>query len=380
MTDHSEVSVPRRNLHLLVYPSNLVNASRIGKLARSLHAPLGFAETHVVGIRNSTLPARETLGDGITLVRLAGTTRKSILGRLLKAIGWQPKVYNAYKTAPLSVVAAHNVWVLPLCARLAHRTGAALVYNAHELETEAIAMRGVKRQIAKWIERRYIRRVALTSVVNEPIADWYQNTYPEIPRPIVVTNIPEVSEVNTHLREDLNISDGEMLYIHIGYLTHGRNIPLILRAFARHGRAHLVFFGDGVLRPEVEAAARAHQNIHWHPPVAPDLVVAHAREADVGLCLIEHVDLSDSLSSPNKLLESLAARIPPLCTDLPEVRRWLGDQADNWIIQDTEDALVGALDRVTKEDVTRFRSGWGGLPTWAEHVRPLIEAYQRIGA
>ncbi len=142
---------------------------------------------------------------------------------------------------------------------------------------------------------------------------------------------------------------------------------------------HVVFLGDGPYREQVVAASNAHSNIHWLPPVDPELIVSHVREADVGLCLIEHqLDLSDRLSSPNKLLESLAADVPALCSDLIEARKLLGSLADDWILDDPSQQLPSALARITKSGVRKFRDAWQGTTTWADEVAPLARAYQRL--
>ena len=174
---------------------------------------------------------------------------------------------------------------------LSRTTGAALVYNAHELETETYNMTRLKQRSAQFIESHLITACSITSVVNSWIADWYERTYP-IPRPVVVGNVPLDRDIDVNLRIRLNVSPNEMLYIHTGFLQEARNIPLILSAFERTTH-HVVFLGDGPLRESMLTASAKHPNIHWLPPVDLDLIVAHVREADVGLCLIEqHFDLS----------------------------------------------------------------------------------------
>ena len=103
----------------------------------------------------------------------------------------------------------------------------------------------------------------------------------------------------------------------------GRNIALILRAFAQVEDVHVVFVGAGALLPEVERAAATHPNIHRLPPVEPDQVLAMTRGADVALCLIESGCLSHRLSTPNKMMEAFAAGVPALCSPLAEARRYL---------------------------------------------------------
>ena len=366
-----------RGLNLHIYPSTLENASRICKVSSSIQSQIPFSESHLVGIGAEDLPLREEVAPGVAIVRVKGSGSRGTLGRILKVLLWQPRVYLRYRRDSIDVVASHNVWVLPMCFWLSRATGAKLVYNAHELETEAIAMRGVKQRVAQKIESRYIVRCRVVSVVNESIADWYENRY-DIPRPVVVGNVPVVRDEPADLRARLGLGDDVMLYVHTGNLVHGRNIPLILDVFARHADKHVVFLGDGHLRGEVDASARANRNIHLLPPVPPDMIVSNVREADVGLCLIEHVDLSDQLSSPNKLMEALAASIPALCSDLVEARRLLGPLAKNWVLNDPERDLDDAITRINKSDVAEFCALWTGVRPWDEEVVPLVDAYKRL--
>lgn len=366
-------------LYLQVYPSSLVNASRMGKIGRSIQDTGLFDETHLVGVHADDQPSEEDLGGGLKIVRVRGSGRRGNIGRVLRVLLWQPRVFQRYRRKRVALVAAHNIWVLPMCWLLSRGTGARLVYNAHELETETAAITGVKQVVARQIEARFIRRCAFVSVVNEPIADWYESTY-RIARPVVVGNVPTVRDEEVGFRERLGVGAEEMLYVHTGHLVSGRNIPLILEAFSTSPH-HVVFLGDGPYRADVEAAGRAHPTIHWVPPVDPELIVAHVREADVGLCLIERQSsLSDRLSSPNKLMEALAAGIPALCTDLVEARRQLGQDADRWVLGDAETELAGALASITKDDCAAFRATWAGVKPWADEVAPLARAVERVVA
>lgn len=372
---HSEEPVRTDGLNLHVYPSTLTNASRVFKISRSLQSSLGFDETHAIGIRVGTLPASEEIAPKTIVRRLAGSDRGGVLGRILKVALWQPRVYREYRLANVAVVAAHNVWVLPLCYRISRRTDAVLAYNPHELETETVAMRGLKRLLARWIERRYVRRANVRSTVNESISDWYETTY-RIPRPIAVTNIPVDAPAGPiDLRSKLGLTGEVLLFAHTGHLTSGRNIPSILDAFAHSPERHVVFIGEGPLLPQVREAVERYPNIHQIGPVSPESVVAHLRQADVGLCLIEGTSLSLRLSTPNKLFESLAASTPVLATGLPEVRVALGADADQWTIENINE-LEHKVVSVTADSIEKFRQSWPGLGTWEQQVDPLIRAYR----
>ena len=211
-------------------------------------------------------------------------------------------MYRRFAGEPIAAVSAQNLFLLPLAHALARRTGAVLAYNAHELETETVGSAGLHQRFQRFIERRYVTRADVVSVVNESIAQWYRDAYPGVD-PVVVTNAPTGANGVIDLRARLGIPGDALLYLHSGYLAPGRNIALILRAFGKVPGAHVVFVGSGALLPEVERAAAAHPNIHRLPPVEPDQVLAMTRGTDVALCLIESGCLSHRMSTPNKMMK-----------------------------------------------------------------------------
>ena len=323
-----------RALNLLLYPSNLASPGRLVKIARSL-SPL-FSRTHVVGIDQGVLPTDEAVAPTVRLTRIRGASLGAPLGGPRVVVAWGVRVYR----------------------RFARQRVAA----------------GMRQRLQRVIERRYIRRADVVSVVNESIAQWYREAYPGVD-PVVVTNAPTGAEGVIDLRAQLGIPEGALLYLHSGYLAPGRNIPLMLRAFEQASDAHIVFVGEGALLPEVERSAASHPNIHRLPPVEPDQVLAMTRGADVALCLIESGCLSHRMSTPNKMMEAFAAGVPALCSPLSEARRYLGDQAATWVLEDPERDLIGALERITREDIKAFRTP--AIPTWEEGATRLREAYER---
>ncbi|MDK7339659.1 glycosyltransferase [Pauljensenia sp. UMB0018B] len=361
-----------RALNLLLYPSNLASPGRLVKIARSL-SPL-FSRTHVVGIDQGGLPTDEAVAPTVRLTRIRGASLGAPLGGPRVVVAWGARVYRRFARQRVAAVSAQNLFLLPLAHALARRTGAVFAYNAHELETETVGSAGLRQRLQRVIERRYIRRADVVSVVNESIAQWYREAYPGVD-PVVVTNAPTGADGVIDLRAQLGIPEGALLYLHSGYLAPGRNIPLILRAFEQVTSAHVVFVGAGALLPEVERAAAQHTNIHRLPPVEPDQVLAMTRGADVALCLIESGCLSHRMSTPNKMMEAFAAGVPALCSPLSEARRYLGDQADTWVLEDPERDLIGALESITREDIGAFTAPT--IPTWEEGAARLREAYER---
>ena len=361
-----------RALNLLLYPSDLASPGRLVKIARSLSSL--FSSTQVVGIDQGALPTDEAVAPTVHLTRIRGASLGAPLGGLRVVGAWGARVYRRFACERVGAVSAQNLFLLPLAHALARRTGAVFAYNAHELETETVGSAGLRQRLQRVIERRYIRRVDVVSVVNESIAQWYREAYPGVD-PVVVTNAPTGADGVIDLRARLGIPEGALLYLHSGYLAPGRNIPLILRAFEQVTSAHVVFVGSGALLPEVERAAASHPNIHHLPPVQPEQVLAMTRGADVALCLIESGCLSHRMSTPNKMMEAFAAGVPALCSPLAEARRYLGDQAPTWVLEDPERDLASALRHITRDDIDTFEAP--RIPTWEEGAARLRKAYER---
>ena len=361
-----------RALNLLLYPSDLASPGRLVKIARSLSSL--FSSTQVVGIDQGALPTDEAVAPTVHLTRIRGASLGAPLGGLRVVGAWGARVYRRFVCERVGAVSAQNLFLLPLAHALARRTGAVFAYNAHELETETVGSAGLRQRLQRVIERRYIRRVDVVSVVNESIAQWYREAYPGVD-PVVVTNAPTGADGVIDLRARLGIPEGALLYLHSGYLAPGRNIPLILRTFEQVTSAHVVFVGSGALLPEVERAAASHPNIHHLPPVQPEQVLAMTRGADVALCLIESGFRSHRMSTPNKMMEAFAASVPALCSPLAEARRYLGDQAPTWVLEDPERDLASALRHITRDDIDAFEAP--RIPTWEEGAARLREAYER---
>ena len=361
-----------RALNLLLYPSDLASPGRLVKIARSL-SPL-FSSTQVVGIDQGALPTDEAVAPTVHLTRIRGASLGAPLGGVRVVGAWGARVYRRFACERVAAVSAQNLFLLPLAHALARRTGAVFAYNAHELETETVGSAGLRQRLQRAIERHYIHRADVVSVVNESIAQWYREAYPGVD-PVVVTNAPTGAEGVIDLRARLGIPEEALLYLHSGYLAPGRNIPLILRAFEQVTSAHVVFVGSGTLLPEVERAAASHPNIHHLPPVEPDQVLAMTRGADVALCLIESGCLSHRMSTPNKMMEAFAAGVPALCSPLAEARRYLGDQAPAWVLEDPERDLASALRHITRDDIDAFEAP--RIPTWEEGAARLRKAYER---
>lgn len=374
------------NLH--IYPSPLTNESRIERETRFVARELGL-EVEVAGIAKAGLPAIEPRGERILFRRFPRSRMPAGFGAISKAanhVEWMARVYAHYRNAPLRIINCHSLPVLPLCVALKKATGAALIYDAHELETETIALGGVRKKVSKLLERTLIGQADQIIVVGDAIRDWYVREY-DLDNVSVVLNCPEfqstTGEAAFELKRAFNIADDQPLFLYLGLLGPGRGIELALQAFAGFDGAHVAFIGYGSLEPAVRAAAIANPNIHFHPAVPPAQVQAITRQADVGLSLIEPIALSYFYCMPNKVFEYINAGVPLLVSNTPEqaalVRtNHIGDVADPL----TVDGVIAAVRRMVSQPLQGYRDRIASIRgdfDWHHQEDRLRQVYGKLG-
>ena len=379
------------NLHLS--PSDLTYASRILRQTQAVAGTGWFDAVDLVGTDGPNLPAVESVDEmrsarRIPIPDLPGP-RAFARGVGIKL--WARKVEALYRDQPVACINAHSLTVLPLAVRLKRATGAALIYDTHELETETTSSSTLRKMLAKPLERRYIGEADAVFVVSEGIAEWYREAY-GLEDVTVVLNAPSRAEVAparapgalSLLREALGVADHELVFVYQGILGHGRAIEAMLDAFREvPAHCHLAVMGFGPLERDVAAAAAAHPTIHHVPAAPPEEIVRWTVGADVGMAIHERASLSYELAMPNKLLRYLACGVPALTCPFPDMERLvMGSDGGpvGWVCAPQSDALRRQVASITKDDVQDRRARlatWTDRISWENEAERMLAAYPR---
>lgn len=259
------------------------------------------------------------------------------LMQALKSIAWRWAVdqetyfanlfsITASRFSP-TVFLAHDLPMLPVARVHSERCSAKLVYDSHELYSEQSFSTRVK---ARWaqIEAKHIGACHAVITINPSIARELEQRY-GIPKVHVIYNAERSGAMiqrNRFFREFFRLRADDRILLFQGGLSAGRNLETLIEAmgYVRSPFVHLVIMGDGrfgaALAKKIRRLGISHR-VHLHPAVPQNELLAATAGADAGVIPYQATCLNNYYCTPNKLFEFIAAGIPILASDLPEIRR-----------------------------------------------------------
>jgi glycosyltransferase involved in cell wall biosynthesis len=329
------------NIHL--YPSQFQNESRILREARTLSRLGLFDRIDLLGTGGAGLPIEEDLGGNVRIRRVGIRHNEgALVGKALAAAAWSRAIYGDYSRKALACVNCHSLTTLLLGVSLKRATGARLIYDAHELETETSGLGGIRKIGAKILERALIGRADYSIFVGKAIDDWYRTRY-GLTRSAVIYNAPAFADIapTDRFRESFGIARSVPVFLYQGVISEARGVPKLIEAFAAlAGRAALVIMGYGDLAGWVKEQAARHPNVFYHPAVPPDELLEYTAAADYGLSVIEATSLSYEYCMPNKLFEYVMARKPVLVSPTREQREFVERYGVGEVTRDTSPTAI----------------------------------------
>jgi glycosyltransferase involved in cell wall biosynthesis len=345
------------NFHL--YPSSFKNESRIEKISQSISKCNIFSSIILIGTNEHGTPSSRKISENVE-VKLFGITNRhyKILGKVLVFIIWYFSVLWYLRSKSVKCVNAHSLSCLPLGIIIKLISGCKLVYDTHELETETKSQKGLRKGIAKFIEKNCIGYVDQTFVVSESIASWYEEQYC-IHRPTVVLNVPFLSEElkSNYFREKFGIRASKKIIIYQGDLSYGRGVEIILNCFLkkRNDSCVVIFMGDGDLREKIISASNASDSIFFHDFVSPKDILRYTSSADIGVSLIENTCLSYYYCLPNKFFEYAMAGLPVIVSNVVELSK-IVNLAKNGVVSECigERCFDDAIEEILNLDLVQL--------------------------
>ena len=341
----------------------------------------------VAALHENGLPEHEEPEKGIEVYRVRLVSRawsRLLIVQLIKYIEYTLKIYRRFARIELEFVHCHRLSALPIGVLFKLFRRVRLVYDAHELETEVIPGRNVRKLLDKFAERVLIRFADTVLVVNDSIAEWYRARY-RLNNLHVLVNTPERaarpnSKTTPKLREHFSLGKDDRIYLYQGGIAHGRGIEVILAAFAEAPPdLHLVCMGYGDLVDLVREFEACHPNIHYYPAVPPGELLSYTRTADVGISARADTSLNHYYCLPNKFFEYAAAELPIIVNDLPEMRRLIEKYRCGVVANEfSPSGLLAAIVNIGKMDLAELSRNSSKLAdniNWETQEESLLQAY-----
>lgn len=363
---------------------SVVHDSRVRREARAL----GDAG-HEVTVVELDRDARATL-DGFRRVSAAPApwVRARLPFQLYRIVFLAGFLRRTLELRP-DVVHAHDAAMLLPGLLGARVTGARLVYDSHELATGVPYRDGAWARFVRLIERVAVPRADAVITVSDGIARRLQELYRLRRRPTVVRNVTDLTPPPAPtglLRRRLGIDDAPVV-LHQGAPAPDRGGEQLIAAMPAVPGAHLVFLGSSPF-PGYEAGLRRLANaegvddrVHFLPSVPLDRLLDYTADADVGVSLLQDTCDNHRLALPNKVFEYMAAGVPVVVSDLPEVAALVAAEDYGWAVEQRDrHAIAEGLRRALSLPRGTGLIGRAPVPGWISERAKLESLYARIQA
>jgi glycosyltransferase involved in cell wall biosynthesis len=374
------------NLH--VFLSNFKHESRVLRETKSIVESGLIDKIFIAGLWEPDVKELEEIDDKRVVWRIPLKTRnlrKDLLSQMIKYMEWVGKISLRFRNEQITHINCHGLSSLPIGTLFKLFKRSKLIYDPHELETEANGLSGTRKKLSKFLEKLLISYSDSIIVVNNSIAEWYKSKY-SVKKVHVVKNVPYHYNYGMQiicsnvLKEKFEIKGDETLFIYQGGLSKGRGIQIILDAFTKVNRKkHIVFMGRGPLEEVIKEYEKQFSNVHLHPAVKPEEVLRYTSSADIGVSLIENTCLSYYYSLPNKVFEYLLSGVPMIVSDFPEMGKFVDENNCGWKVSVDSGALLKLIERISREDiiekknkVLKCKTNYG----WHKEEETLLRIYK----
>jgi len=257
---------------------------------------------------------------------------------------------------------AADIYNLPFLSFFAKFRCKPLFYDSRELFRYLAGLTGKKnvQALLSFIEESYIKdcdKIIVTGMMDAGvlIEDYGLSPY----KFILLRNLPRksVKPEAKDLRKEFNLSHDAVILIYQGVVVKGRGLRKIIELLPENQSLHLIILGEGELRVELEKYAGelgVASRVIFAGTVTQDELLSYTAGADIGCTLIENISKSYYYALPNKLFEYVAAGIPVLASDLPQMKQIIDIYGvGKYVNPENRNEIIEALNHLCDPEIRR---------------------------
>lgn len=364
---------------------------RVAREAQAL-ADAGRQVTIVCWDREAKYPVREVVGNyqiertqNVQTVYGAGARQILHTPRF-----WRAAAKRVQKIQP-NVIHCHDLDTLPAGWWLKRRTGAKLVYDAHEdyPAMMSLYLPGPMVRMLSWLERYLLHRVDYTITASTVFADKlralgvapvstignYQSLFP-----FDALTEAEVAAV----RADLGLQSDDLALVYIGGFSRNRQLLPLIEAAKDLPDVRVFLWGDGHQRDRVAAAAAQVPNVEYLGWLPAEDVPLYTCAADViYYCLLP--DYPGAVyNAPNTLSNAMAAGRPIIANDVGDLGRIVHQNSCGVLLPEVTPGTIRQAVETLRDPVVRQRMGAAGRTAaetrynWTVARQQLEQVYSQL--
>ncbi len=377
------------NINLHIFPCyDFTYESRIKRITKSMSYISKIDNIILVGIWNKGLSKFEKIDKKRSIIRIKLFTQilgSSIFSRMIQNFEWMIKIIFKFINKDIILINIHNLSVLPLAFVFKVFKKIKIIYDTHELETERNGWGILRKKISKIIELIFIKFIDYTLVVSPIIEKWYKEKYKI--KAYTIINVPKLSKNHKSkiFHKIFNLSEDKIIFLYQGDFSKGRGLESLINIFKNNFFENkiIIFMGHGYYQKQIIELSRINNQIFYHPPVDPKILLRYTSSANVGLCLIENTCLSYYYSLPNKFFEYSMAKIPVIVSDLLLLKEITIKNKIGYVVKNNtlEESLIRLIQSIKKEDLKSFEENlikFTKKYNWEIEEKKLLTLYNKL--
>jgi len=314
-----------------------------------------------------------------------------IFHKPLSFLDYYQRSLKIVRQEPADIYHAHDLNTLPVAYWAKRLTGGKIVYDSHELYTEISTLSRLERRIFRCCESYLIHQVDKVITVNQSIASELSKRY-KISLPEVIMNCPVInnqkgSPCENLLLKRLGFGKAVPLILYQGGYAPNRGLQNLILSAHYLNEGVIVLMGWGRLEQELKNLVKAenlNDKVMFLDPVPQEELLIHTQCATLGVIPYQFVGLNNYYTTPNKLFEYIAAGLPVVASNFPELKRIvegynLGKTFDPEDPKDIAAAINDVLsDKARYEEMRKNALEAAKVFNWENESKKLLTIYRNL--